>query len=71
MIVLSNFDCNFLLVQSNFVVVIQTAMTLALICSLLTLTFMLFREYSVVWGNTEVLLTTGLQCFVVDCYVSC
>ena len=31
----------------------------------------MFREYSVVWLNTELLLTTGLQCFIVDCYVSC
>ena len=29
----------------------------------------MFREYSVVWLNTEVLLTTGLQCFIVDCYI--
>ena len=31
----------------------------------------MFREYSVVWLNTEVLLTTGLQCFIIDCYASC
>ena len=31
MIVLSYFDCNVLVVQSNFVVVIQTAMTLAFV----------------------------------------
>ena len=68
MIVFSYFDCNFLVVQSNFVVVIQTVMTF---CSILTLTFMMFREHSVVWLNTEVLLTTGLKCFIVDCYVSC
>ena len=66
MIVLSYFDCNFLVVQSNFVVVIQTVMTF---CSILTLTFMMFREHSVVWLNTEVLLTTGLQCFIVVMFI--